>query len=1257
MSREKYDAQSANNSTGKQLINSYNDIGLRSILSRVKDKVCDLLFINNQDGREESDSGKQNFINLSITSNESQYSSNSSNLFPKYSNLKNNSILDKLHINPSYINENQHIYDAPSYLNRKPSSHFEMNLNNYQSEHNDNNSTGRKSHLNRRFSLDSSNGKARNNFTNFKNSENFQNFKNSENFPKVKKTHPLLKIATHITNKKFNIDKQSEFTGNFGNIHTSQTSQLSQRSAFKLLNDTKTINMQNKKFLNYNDFNELLKGRNIIRPKPIYSQLKNKRAREANEAYDIKSHDAMSIVDNQSHSTKKPRLEASIFSSVNYLNKIKSQQRDDVSMRSVNSSLNRDNYNNNSMVSMQSNHRQNKSVLSARSNYQSKTIDEIRREIEEKRSSHRNMFEEMHRRYEKRHDREKEMSYEERKRVLANYYKDRREAAEKTDCLPGKHVRFEAVDFDVTRDRNFSLSKSQINIEASPRNKPVVIEKKEEINIINIASMNKLDNTSDNAHVNINTSTTTNSLFNFGAPSTLEKPENKDKEKEKISSNGFTSAFNTTASSKLFNPPPKNDENKNINISPGINTSNLSNMSNLFTKPIEGLKSSTTANAPAFTATNSLTEKKEKQDKETADQAENKKPALFSPFNAPTATNTGNSSFANFNLTNSTPKDSTNTSPLFTINSNTTNLNNINAPTNKLFEQPPSLTPRQDSSATVETKPSLFSGEITAGLTPVYKLDDSSKSNEKAESKVSNLITPSTTNTTNINNTTETNASTSFLGISSIKKDKTKEEVKLTETKTEMKPLFGNITPVSDSNKKEATVTQSTTNTEPAKAALFTGNNLFASNTSNLFSLNKTPEQTAVNQEQKKEIISPFSNKAVSTVNTTTNLDTTKTEAKPEDINKPSQSLFPTGSLFSNTPLSATALTNTSSSTSTLITETKQSFPSSSPGLFPSNINNSVTPNPLLNTNPIPSSLNDSTNPAKSSTSLCNNSNPFLAVSNTNQNAKTNLFSSPVKTNTQSEPSSFPSNSNSFVPKNSMNQQNKNRDMFGAFTPNFGATMNNTANNNANNNVNTNNPLSGLTFSHGTSNNTAMNNDGDMAISPVTSPKPAYKKDGGLFNTSNIAPIGNLFGLNSGNNVNNTVNNTANNANSKNSNFNFNSNFNNLVSGSLGSMQPTNLFTNTAFPSQQTGGFGFGLANQNTNPNTGNNATNPFAVNSSNPTPNFFNPNGQTAQGGLFGNNTTSMNSNSNPPAFGQSSQLFGGSTGGLKFSLGKKDK
>jgi hypothetical protein len=1282
MSREKYDAQSgkdSNHSNSKLSNKSHPLLGITSIFTKMKNKLSDLLFINYEDGREES--GKKRIENLSYLKIKNE---NKNNFHHPY-------YLENLYIKPSYINENEHIYDAPSiHADRNHTSHFEMNLNNIQSEGNqnlyrDDYSTGRKSEvINRRFSLDSSRNK--------------------------KKVNPLLKIATYITNKKFNpesIEKDKisqrdgynayDYMNHDNHYNQSHYSKTLNRSAFKLLGDTKTVALDNKKIINYNDFNEMLKGRNIIRPVPIRdTDLKNKRGREKYEIEkDIKSHDAMSIVDNQynpdNQSMKKRRIDttenSSIFSSVNYINKIKSYQRDDVSMRSINSALQS---NRKSDVSMQIRPSENKSILSNRSNYQTKTIDEIRREIEEKRNSHKNMFDEMSRRSQRRHDKEKELSYEERKRILTNYYKERQKAPENTEFLSHKNVQFAPVDYDLTRDHKYSLSKSQINIEASPRNKPVVMEKKEEINIIS----KKIEKIEEKKIENINNITPSGGLFNFGAPTTTTTAKVEEKEKEKPSTFSFGASITSTTSS-LFNAPPKNDENKSTNIS---SLTNASNKSNLFTKPDEATKS--TISFTSISQANSLTEKKEKpEDKEEKDfgkitqpekKEEEKKSTLFSGFGAPIGTtSTSTSGFkgiGTINAANTATTATTTATPAFefgpkteikptetklnTLTSTPTTLfsatgtTSINAPTTTLFGQPSTSTTTVTSAATQESKPLLFAEktlpvfggdkkETTTGSIFGNKLQDISKANDKTGlNNISNVATSTSTAT----------ASTPFSGFAAIKPtntttnvEKSKEEVKQPETKTENKPLFGGFTGFPDAPKKEvtqSTIAASTTATEPAKVGLFvTSTTVTASATSSsLFSINKPAEQTTKSEtkpvEEKKDIVSPFSSKITTT-------EASKPDVKPEDINKPALGNFPSGSLFSNTPLATSVPLQTaqSSSSSTLFTGSKPSFPSTSIGQFNSNTNNNTVEAP--NTKPT-STVTESNS---TSTNLCNNSNPFLAATFNNV-VKNNLFSSPVK-NTQSEPSSINSNStNAFLPKNSINQQNKNRDMFGNVqgTP-FG------------NNIPSSNPLGGLNFGQGMGqgfgqstnmfNANTTNNDGDMAISPVTSPKFPFKNEG-ILSGNNIAPLGStttsgIFGINS--------------SNSKNLFYNF------LASGPLGGSlgQPNSVFPSpqgqsgntNIFSSQPTGGMGLGGSlNNSSGFNSLNTASNPFTTNSNTSTPNFFNQNVsgnslQPAQGGLFGN------SNNTTPAFGQSQQpggIFGApsnlpTSGGLTFSLGKKDK
>ena len=239
----------------------------------MKNKLTDLFFINPQDGQ--ADSGK----NLS----------GSNHNISKIHHVNFINPLDHLYIKPSYINENEHIYDAPSLQN---DHNLENNHHNYLQLREDclsSNSREKKSGPSqRRFSLESARTQ--------------QTIR--------KKVNPLLKIATYITNKKFSEVDRAQAMKDTG----SQYSQGLNRSAFKIIDSQgKGISLSNKKIINCNDFNEMLLGRNIVKPTPV-------RKDEVTSLKRGRDQDAMSV-DNQSSFKKRRINEGSVFTSLPYINK------------------------------------------------------------------------------------------------------------------------------------------------------------------------------------------------------------------------------------------------------------------------------------------------------------------------------------------------------------------------------------------------------------------------------------------------------------------------------------------------------------------------------------------------------------------------------------------------------------------------------------------------------------------------------------------------------------------------------------------------------------------------------------------------------------------------------------------------------------------------------------------------------------------------------------------------------------------------
>jgi hypothetical protein len=374
----------------------------------------------------------------------------------------------------------------------------------------------------------------------------------------------MIKIMNFITNKKF-IDKRKpqDTSSSYSNRHT----------AFKFMNNSyKNISFNANKIINYNDLFEVANDKNVIKPIALRKgqnddnhSINKKRGRnEEKDELEINS---------QNHKKRKCVAEdnQSIFSSVNNLNKYKNYQREDVSMNSINSVLASQKANEkkkiiNDDVSMNI-RTDNKSIFVTKS-YKSKTLDDIKKEIQEKRSTNRKMIEEISKRSSRKTDfHSQEFDYEERKKYLNNYYQEKEKASKDNQNMPQISLKpsFPISTFELSKDRNFSLTKSSISIPSTSSNKkvPVVlIEKKDQMEIYPV-NRNKTCTTSvDSKPIEKEEKNKEFSLFNLNT-----KAESKTENKPNLFpfSNGNTSTEKNGNGLMLNKKEIEPLENKKIN--------------------------------------------------------------------------------------------------------------------------------------------------------------------------------------------------------------------------------------------------------------------------------------------------------------------------------------------------------------------------------------------------------------------------------------------------------------------------------------------------------------------------------------------------------------------------------------------------------------------------------------------------------------------------------------------------------------------
>jgi hypothetical protein len=258
-----------------------------------------------------------------------------------------------------------------------------------------------------------------------------------------RRVNPVLKIMNYITNVKFNGKER----------YSDRRS-----SAFRKLDDGIDIDLNTKKIINYMDF--VHSNKDLVKPKPIYPSLNVKRQRDDSSA--------MMVSEGYDQSaTKRRRIDSESRMSVSEqkgLNRIRSAMKDDVSMKSVNSVL----------TSRQSN-------IEMKS-YQSKSLEQIQKEIMEKKKQNQKMLDEISERNSRRSlmliDQESKVDYSEKRKIIANYYKEKSRASmEDLDLINdnylgkrGRRPKFEQL----------SCSNSSLTFEAMKRQPAVNNIQKEE---------------------------------------------------------------------------------------------------------------------------------------------------------------------------------------------------------------------------------------------------------------------------------------------------------------------------------------------------------------------------------------------------------------------------------------------------------------------------------------------------------------------------------------------------------------------------------------------------------------------------------------------------------------------------------------------------------------------------------------------------------------------------------------------------------
>jgi hypothetical protein len=349
---------------------------------------------------------------------------------------------------------------------------------------------------------------------------------NGDNVSKFsrRKVNPVLKIMNYITNVKFNgKDRHSE----------------KKNSAFRRMDDSVlNIDLNTKKIINYMDF--VHTNKDLIKPRPVYPakclNVKRERGISTSEM-DFSEYEPPA---KRRKLESQPPMQAPTYHEITGLNKIRSAYKDDISMRSVNSILTKRQSSNIDMKS-----------------YHSKTLDQIQKEIFEKKAQNQKMLDEISERNSRRSlmliDQESKIDHSEKRKIIQNYYKEKSRAT--------------MEELDLINDNYFSKRSKRGKFEQLETSKTShTFEPKKQPGYIAPSEGRYEENKTNNNNIKV---TTTNSEIIFKQPSF---------------SDGRQMTFGAISSEGI------SDNKIADNILPKVTTTVIPT-TNLNTKPIETAKS------------------------------------------------------------------------------------------------------------------------------------------------------------------------------------------------------------------------------------------------------------------------------------------------------------------------------------------------------------------------------------------------------------------------------------------------------------------------------------------------------------------------------------------------------------------------------------------------------------------------------------------------------------------------------------------
>lgn len=243
-----------------------------------------------------------------------------------------------------------------------------------------------------------------------------------------RKTNSIIKIVSYIVDAKFN--------KSYDNGHHT-------KSAFKPINRSQPfISLQPKSIINCNDFDSASQ-RDVLKPIPIKVKVLNSK-RERDSAFPL----------NESYvklsSEKKRRFDD---------NESMKSQKEDVSMKSMFSSKRKHDMRSVSMKSIADSKIDVKS-LGMGSNV--KNLEEVKKEIEDKKRANSRMFDEISRKSSQLNEiNQKRLEYLDRRRVVADYYKDKLKNKKEIEIFNLEPLPMEKVVDNTLKDRNLLLAKQE----------------------------------------------------------------------------------------------------------------------------------------------------------------------------------------------------------------------------------------------------------------------------------------------------------------------------------------------------------------------------------------------------------------------------------------------------------------------------------------------------------------------------------------------------------------------------------------------------------------------------------------------------------------------------------------------------------------------------------------------------------------------------------------------------------------------------